>query len=156
MQVYSLDIQEFTSEDYSLIGVHSTLETYKLVFFINKILSLRMTRAKKDLCITRKNKNAAFAFYSFYNTKLEINWFLISNKYKDTIKSVDAGLFPQTESTTYLIPEKKKVDYFIKIEGDYLKEEIDKILIQINQIPQVIASYTIEPQKLKSKEFLIF
>jgi hypothetical protein len=56
----------------------------------------------------------------------------------------------------YLIPEKKKVDYFLKLEGDFDYEYIAKTVDQINKINQVITSYTIDSNILKSKEFLIF
>jgi len=61
-----------------------------------------------------------------------------------------------TETKTYLIPEKKKVDYFIKIVGEPTQETIYKTVHQIKQIPQVVTSYTVEIDSLKSKQFLIF
>jgi len=56
----------------------------------------------------------------------------------------------------YLIAEKKKVDFFIKISGSvqysFVLETIDKI----KKIDQVITSYSIDKNTLKSKDFLIF
>ena len=61
-----------------------------------------------------------------------------------------------TETKTYLIPEKKKVDYFIKIVGEPTQETIYKTVNQIKQITQIVTSYTVEIDSLKSKQFLIF
>jgi hypothetical protein len=61
-----------------------------------------------------------------------------------------------TETKTYLIPEKKKVDYFIKIVGEPTQETIYKTVNKIKQINQVVTSYTVETNSLKSKQFLIF
>ena len=61
-----------------------------------------------------------------------------------------------TETNTYLIPEKKKVDYFIKIVGEPTQETIYKTVNKIKQINQVVTSYTVETNSLKSKQFLIF
>ena len=61
-----------------------------------------------------------------------------------------------TETKTYLIPEKKKVDYFIKILGEPSQEIIYQTVNKINQINQIVTSYTVELDLLKSKQFLIF
>ena len=52
--------------------------------------------------------------------------------------------------------QQKKVDFFLKLEGEITQTNIDKINEVINQIPEVITSYNIDTNKLKSKEFLIF
>ena len=56
----------------------------------------------------------------------------------------------------YLISEKKKVDYFLKIEGDISTGELNNTIGEINKIKQVITSYKICPSNLKSKDFLTF
>ena len=67
----------------------------------------------------------------------------------------DTLIFP-TEMMTYLVPEKKRVDYFIKIVGEQDEQLIKKTLDRIKTINQIAASYTININTLKSKEFLIF
>ena len=58
--------------------------------------------------------------------------------------------------TYHLLPEYKNVDYLIKISNDtqYFNEKV--ILGKIQSIPQIITSYSIDTDKLKSKENLIF
>ena len=49
MQVYALEMDDFSEEPYSLIGIHSTLEDYKLAYLINRNLNTRFDKATKDL-----------------------------------------------------------------------------------------------------------
>mgnify|MGYP000377379909 FL=1 len=156
MQVHSLELDDFSDDNYTLIGIHSTLDAYKLAFLINQKLKTRFIRAHYNLDFENKNNNASFSIYEFINNKFSHNWFLISNQYTNKTEGITSGLFDTNEITTYLIPEKKKVDYFLKLEGDFDYEFIVKSVDEINKINQVITSYTIDPNILKSKEFLIF
>ena len=156
MQVYSLEIDDFSDSNYTLIGIHSTLEDYKLAYILNSTLKTRFEKASYSLDFENKNNNASFSIYEFENRKLDTNWFLISNTYKDVSKPVNSGLFKESEITTYLIPEKKKVDFFLKLEGDFEYDFIIKTIDKINQTKQIITSYKIDANTLKSKDFLIF
>ena len=156
MQIYSLEIDDFSDSNYMLIGIHSTLEDYKLAYTLNNTLKTSFKKATYSLDFENKNNNASFSIYEFENPKLDTNWFLISNTYKDVSKPVQEGLFVESEITTYLIPEKKKVDFFLKLEGDFEYDFIIKTIDKINQTKQIITSYKIDVNTLKSKDFLIF
>ncbi|MFT5761931.1 MAG: hypothetical protein ACI8WA_001055, partial [Polaribacter sp.] len=140
----------------TLIGIHSTLEEYKLAYVLNQKLNTQFVRAEYSLDFENKNNNATFSIYEFINTKFSQSWFLISNQFTNYLDGVSTGLFPSNEITTYLIPEKKKVDFFLKLEGDFNYDYIAKKVEEINSINQVITSYKIDPNTLKSKDFLIF
>jgi hypothetical protein len=156
MQIHSLELDDFSDDNYTLIGIHSTLEAYKLAYFLNQKLKTKFVRANYNLDFENKNNNASFSIHEFIDTKFSHNWFLISNQYTNNIEGVSSGLFETNEITLHLIPEKKKVDYFLKLEGDFDYEYIVKTIDLINKMNQVITSYTIDPNLLKSKEFLIF
>jgi hypothetical protein len=156
MQVHSLELNDFSDNNYTLIGIHSTLEEYKLAYVLNQKLNTQFVRAEYSLDFENKNNNAAFSIYEFINTKFSQSWFLISNQFTNYLDGVSTGLFPSNEITTYLIPEKKKVDFFLKLEGDFNYDYIAKKVEEINSINQVITSYKIDPNTLKSKDFLIF
>jgi hypothetical protein len=66
------------------------------------------------------------------------------------------GLFDQVEHTTYLIPEKKNIDYLVKLSGEINDHTLRKIIETIKGIPQVQTSYNLEVKNIKSKDFLIF
>lgn len=153
MKVHSLKFSDFSDNNYTLIGIHCALEDYRLAFLLNYHLKTNFARAEYDLDFKNKNSNSSYSIYE-YSNKNGSDWFLISNICKTQIESV--GLFNKGEITTFLIPEKKKVDFFIKVEGDITNECVLNSLEKINEIPQIFTSYTINPKILKSKDFLIF
>jgi hypothetical protein len=57
---------------------------------------------------------------------------------------------------TYLLPEHKRADFFLKIYSDFEIIPMRKLVFEINQIKQVISAYTIDAEELKSKSNLIF
>ena len=87
-----------------------------------------------------------------------INYYLINNKHTQyVINNQNVGLFGGNYSTTsYLIPEKKKVDFFLKIEGCNHQSFIQKMVENLNDINQIITSFSIDPNTLKTKDHLIF
>ena len=156
MQVYALEIDDFCEEEYSLIGIHSTLEDYKLAYLINKNLNTRFFKAKEDLQFTREKKKASFSIYNYENTKYDFDWFLIANSYRRENQTVSNELLLTSETKTYLIPEKKKVDFFLKICGETEYDFVMKTINSIKSIENIITAYLIDKNTLKSKDFLIF
>jgi len=156
MSVYALNIDEFSDNDYTLIGIHTVLSEYKLAYLLNQHLQVKFRRATYDLDFTKKKNQSSYAVYEYINKELDYDWYLISNVYKSTKTSISTGLFSESDTVMNLVPEKKKVDFFLKIEGDFDYEYIVKTIEKINQITQIITSYEIEVESLKSKEFLIF
>ena len=156
MQVYALELDDFCEEEYSLIGIHSTLEDYKLAYLLNKNLNTRFYKAKQDLEFVREKKKASFSIYNYENIKYDFDWFLIANSYRRENQTVSNELLLTSETKTYLIPEKKKVDFFLKICGESEYEFLMKTINKIKNIDNVITAYSIDKNTLKSKDFLIF
>lgn len=142
--------------DYILIGVHSTLNDYRLAFFLNKELNLFLKRSKSDLDFPVKK--CSFPFYSYEDEACFVSWSLISNKYIsiNLTQSDTNNLFNEETETRHLIPEKNKVDYFIKINGYIQDEFLENILMKIKNTEKIMTSYVIDPYSLKSKDNLIF
>ena len=141
--------------DYTLIGIHTTLEDYRAAFFLNDSLNIHLERNKDDLDF--ESKHCSFPFYEYRNKKTLNSWYLISNKFVQT-QSVDQGmdnLFAQETKIEFLIPEKNQVDYFLKISEQNNKEFIQKILNKINNTYRIITSYVIDPYQLRSRDHLI-
>lgn len=151
-----LELEEII--DYSLIGIHTSEEDYRLAYLLNKNLNTCFSRFNQHLDF--KNNNASFSVYEFIDENKQQETYLISNKFIGNHTQVpNANLFSEKviySTTSYLIPEKKKVDFFLKIEGDASVFEIKNILNKLNNIHQIITSYRINPTELKSKDFLIF
>lgn len=155
MQIHSLGL-ELYEEEYNLIGIHTTLEDYKLAYLLNKKLGTSFYKSKEDLNFEKLNKQSSFSIFNYSNSTYDFEWFLIANSSKRENQTESNELLITSETKTYLIPEKKKIDFFIKITGSvdysYIAETIDKI----KTIDQVITSYSIDKNTLKSKDFLIF
>lgn len=154
MQLLTFNLEE--EDDYSLVGIHSTEEDYRLAYLINMHLKTKLTRFKHNLDF--ENSDAKFPLFEFKDENSFINYYLINNKYKTFVQNQDnPGLFGGNYSTiSYLIPEKKKIDFFLKIEGSYCQNFMKNLIEKLNAINQIITSYSIEPTTLKSKDHLIF
>lgn len=152
MQLLTFDLED----DYSLIGIHSTEEDYRLAYLLNNFLKIKLTRFKHNLDF--HNSTAEFPLFEYKDELNFINYYLINNKYIALVDNqYEEGLFGGNYSTTsYLIPEKKKVDFFLKIEGCNNDDFIQNLVNDLNKINQIMTSYPIKPITLKSKENLIF
>jgi len=156
MQVHALEMDDFYEEEYSLIGIHSTLEDYRLAYLLNKTIKTRFYKAKEDLEFIKQEKKISFSIYNYENIDYDFDWFLIANSCRKENQQVTNELLLTSETKTYLIPEYKKVDFFIKITGDVNATFVANIVQKIKSIEQVITAYSINKNSLKSKDFLIF
>ncbi|HET8809184.1 MAG TPA: IPExxxVDY family protein, partial [Flavobacteriaceae bacterium] len=146
-------------DGYSLIAVHSSLETYQLAFFLNKFLGLRLKREKQDVDFKHKELLALYPLYHFFDLANERGFYLVSNKFKGNKENFQpsGGLFQEEPIfTTNLIPEYKKVDFFLKIEDETEITDVQNIVRNLNNVPKIITAYALEVEALKSKENLIF
>ena len=153
-KIHSFDF-EF-DHDYTLIGIHSILEDFRIAYFLNQNLNINLNRSSEDLDFP--SKNCSFPFYIYEDEATFTTWSLLSNKYVfvENVSSLKNNLFKKETKTSFLIPEKKKVDYFIKINRTISQNNLLNILTKINKTPKIITSYILDPNNLKSKENLIF
>lgn len=153
-RIHTIDFD--LDHDYTLIGIHSILEDYHLAYFLNQHLKLHLSRYKDDLDF--KSGNCKFPLYTYEEESTFTSWSLISNKHNFLNEVIvdDRNIFGQETRTSFLIPEKKRVDFFVKIDGLNEEEKLNSTLQKINRIHKVITSYTIDPMELKSRDNLIF
>jgi len=152
MSIHKLSASDFES-DYTLIAIHSQSEPYKLAYEIN--LKLNTSLKKSSFDISFKNKVSVFDLYKheseIYNTKL----YLISNKsIEKENQAKNKLLFNEYSISSFLIPELKKAEFLIKIEGGGFN--IDSLLIKLNKIDSVVSCYRASISNVKSKYNLIF
>ena len=138
--------------DYTLIAIHSNTEPYKLAFEINQKLKIQLKRCSYDVSFDANN--SMFDLYKHisetYNTKL----YLILNKSISEKKIKDQLLFENLSESFFLIPELKKVEFLIKIEGGGFN--IQNLLKKLNELDSVISCYKAKITAAKSKYNLIF
>ena len=156
MQIHSLGFNDFYEDDFSLIGIHTTLEDYKLAYLLNKNLKINFIKSKENLNFEKTEKPSSFSIFNYYNKEYDSDWVLIANSSKRENQTESNELLLTTETKIYLIPEKKKVDFFIKVSGELGVDFVTKIIDKVKNIEQVITSYPIDKNTLKSKDFLIF
>ncbi|MEO4004031.1 MULTISPECIES: IPExxxVDY family protein [unclassified Flavobacterium] len=161
MAIHKLLINDFISEDYELIAIHSTLEDYRLAYFINQKLPVTFEKSGKDIGIQVPEGKSHFTRFIFDDEAHELFWSLIPNKTTLVTRQTKAtSLFEETEfdmaTNIYLLPELKKVDYIIKIENTDDFFDLDQLIDQLLTIKQITTAYKIEQNKLKSKNNLIF
>lgn len=160
MANHKLYIDEFDEVDYELLAIHTSLESYRLAYFLNQKLPILLSRDKDEIQIKLKEGEVHFTRYLYENKEGNTNWNLIENKNEILIQKIDndTNLFANTSLTiatkVYLIPELKKVDYFLRIEEASLS--IEEIANTIQTIDRVEAVYSINTNQIKSKNNLIF
>lgn len=160
MAIQKLLLDDFLDEaDYVLIGIHCAIEDYRLAYFINKQLNISLTRKRLDIDFSN---GTHFSIFEWIDEKKMATWNLVTNicKVEGIDKKQSDTLFQTQDAITtthHLIPELKKVNYFLKISDDETsKTKLKLLLNKIQSIPQIVTAYTIIPSELKSKHNLIF
>lgn len=154
-------IDDFVSVDFELIAIHSSLEDYRLAYFLNQNLGLLLEKSDDSIGIRVQEGETSFSRFIYDDPAEEILWSLIQNKNQVTYRKTDAtSLFDgdgySVVSNVFLLPELKKVDYILKVENvpeSFEPEDITETLLAIKHIA---TAYTIDHNKLKSKNNLIF
>ena len=156
MQKHAIGLEELFEDNFFLIGIHTTLEDFRLAYLLNQTLKTHLKKDKQSLIFKRQKKSSAFTIFTYNSPKYEDRWDLISNCSVVDVKKNENELLLPSQIRTYLIPERKKIDYFIKITGNITQDYIKKTVKKIQSIDQIITSYFIDKNTLKSKEYLIF
>ena len=157
MAIHKIQINDFVSDDYELIAVHSSLDDYKLAYMLNKELGVQLSKNLAYVEIAIPEGKSAFSNYIFDDEKNDVVWTLIENK--TTIINSNkqtTSLFEQVDITVFLLPEFKKADYLIKIENIDYGFDSESIIEKIQEIKNITTAYAIDITNLKSKNNLIF
>ncbi len=161
MAIHKLHLEEFDEIDYQLIAIHSSLEDYRLAYYINQNLPINLKKENCNIQISNKEGETQFTRFVFEDSK-DIVWNLVQNKNDDFVPSQNSnqGLFAETNNKfstkIYLIPEFKNVNFFLKIENGEVNIDVSKITNYIKKIDRVSTVYAVEVEKIKSKNNLIF
>lgn len=159
MALHKLLVNDLYDDAYKLIAIHCGLEDYRLAYLLNKNLELKLERNEKDLDF--QYLTSSYSFFEWNNKSQYVTWNLVSNVCKKEEVSLHSTgtLFTTDEKvlkTFHLIPELDKVDFFIKI-SDEIQNVNEKLILQtLQNIPQIVTTYTVNPLKIKSRDHLIF
>lgn len=162
MAIHKLDLDEFDEIDYSLLAIHTPLDDFRLAFLINQKLLINLSKSEKEIQIHIKEGETKFSKFSFYDSENEVTWNLIQNKDEVTEqkKNNNLGLFSgiamEVSTKVFLLPEFKKVDYFLKIENNDTYFNLLTIQNLLKTIETISTVYAIDMDQIKSKNNLIF
>lgn len=159
MAVHKLLIDDFEDADYILIAIHSSLEDYRLAYFVNRELEIRLEKCPNDLSVKQKEDLVLFSRFFFEDTDHDVAWHLIQNKnsittaQKSTESLFDAEMFAFS-TTVFFLPDLKTADYVLKIEN--VSDEEDDVVQKLLKVKHITTAYKVDHYKLKSKNNLIF
>lgn len=145
---------DFSEDPFNLVAVHSSLEDYELVYFINQHLNARFRRSENDFELSPE---VSFPIFEWKDEPNELYCSLITNSSVSENSTPRTDLFKEEKTYTShrLIPERKEVDYFLKVEQSHINVEKD-IVKPLLTIPKIVTAYEIDVDSLKSKNNLTF
>ena len=162
MATLKLYIDECEELNFHLLAIHTSLEDFRLAYFLNQKLQLNLSKNNDEIKIKNKEGNTFFSRFTFEDVKNDAFWNLIENENEITLKqnNTNQGLFAESKNafTTkdFLLPEYKKVNFFLKIDAP--KESVipTEIVTKIKSIDKISTVYFIAVENIKSKNNLIF
>ena len=130
--------------DFSLFGIISTLKEYKLAWLLNNILDVQLDKANDIEIEFLKSQNLIISNYLVETENSSLR--LLKNKSMDQLG----------DNPAYLLPELKRFDYFMIIQGfeDTFSNQVLKQ--KISSIPGIQYVQVFSLESLKSRENLIF
>ena len=162
MAIHKLDLGEFDEIDYYLIAIHTSLEDYRLAYFINQKLPVNLSKSENEIQIKIKEGEINFSRFYYNDEEKTASWNLIQNineviqiKDGDT-QNLFSNVTMEVATKVYLLPEFKKVDYFLKIENNEEALDLFHIQLLLNTIDNVSTVYMVDTNQIKSKNNLIF
>ena len=124
--------------DFVLVAITTSLRDYRLCYHINKRLIFNFTKSA-DLEMIQAGMPVYFSLYQYHWEASDTDFYFIANKGSDG----------------YLIPEMRKVDYFIMIRNYIADDDLEKLVADLNKIQEIVAAVKVDPKKIKSRENLL-
>jgi len=126
--------------DFILIGIACQHKDYRLCHELNAALGIDLIRENDyEIFNEKRMEKISFAFYH-YPTIEEDDYYLFANKGRQ-------GL---------LIPEQKQIDYFLMIRENVRRLDESWLTNRLKNIPIILGIFKTDPEKLKSRENLVF
>ena len=139
MNTFKLDIEY--DYEFLLVGISCHEKDYRLSWSINNKLGFEFKKSE-DLEIKEKRKKepAHYSLYLYEQKEEHREFYIIANRSKNN----------------FLIPEQKQADYFIMVTGTISQQEKELFIKSLKEIDMVLVVFEIDPNQLKSKEYLLF
>ena len=72
MAIHKLYIDDFEATNFSLIAFHTNLEDYRLTYFVNQYLNLRLKKNQDDILINTENGDTHFTNFIYDDIKNDV------------------------------------------------------------------------------------
>lgn len=132
---YELDI------DFNLVAITSSLKDYRLCYFINKVTGLNLCKIDDHELWHDESNILYFSKYYYQDPNHETAYYVLTNR------GLGGGV---------LVPEMKGTDFFFLVKQVIDEEQFNDYTNYINNLDDVLVATEINPQRLKSKENLVF
>jgi hypothetical protein len=120
-----LDFEE--EENYSIVGITSTLKDYRLIFFLNKLAGINFKRVE-PFVFSFKEKVFTFSVYLQVDDENMRNFYLLSNNNK----------------SVKLIKELKHFDYLLVMDGEIEDDFLNNLSKRIKSVGGVMISSVVD------------
>lgn len=161
MAILKLHIDQDDAFDFQLLAIHTALEDFRLAYFLNRQLQLGLRKEVDQIKPANKQTQAFFSRFTFDDIKNDVLWTLIENENEIPVKTNAAqDLFLGSKASFgakgFLLPEFKKVNFFLKIDDTAQHINTIEIANKVKRIDWVSTAYYINLDTVKSKNNLIF
>lgn len=151
MPTLKLDIEyDF---DFEVIGLVSSLAPYQLVWKLNQILGVDIVK-NEDIVLDFKKKDVIISNYLFEEEYSYIR--ILKNKSNENSVVVNPTSLFDVGQSEYFLPELKKYDYIIQLEGSVNNQYSDVIIDKLNQLDNIQLVMPIDLDDIRDKDNLIF
>lgn len=152
--------EDHFEESFDLIAIHCSEEAFKMAYLLNQFTGMKLRRCKQDLDLVHEGTVIDFPIFLYEDFTHHTNYYLIQNK-SAPINDVETeasrdSLFYNDHLFYYLLPQYKKVEFFLKIVHENQQFPIKDFINWIKEIRQVVSVYALDVSLLKSKDNLIF
>jgi hypothetical protein len=133
-------IEDETNYNYDLVGICSHQNDYRLIWAMNELFDVQLEKPHDlfEIC-SAKGDLLSFPYYIFRDRENFINIFFIKNK----------------NEGSFLIPEKKQIDYFVFLINNHLYD-ITHFISKLKSISAILAAYQFTPTEFNSTEHILF
>ena len=130
--------------DFELLGLVSSAKEYKLCWAINRCLGLSLSKQQD----TRFDfSNEEYMLVSYFEETTE-HWAI--RLFKNKAVEFEKAKKP------FLLPEKIEYDFFLQIEGEFEKCDLDEVKRKLTDLYLVQMINTVDTENLPSRENLIY
>lgn len=134
MAVRKLKLSSDDFPDIDLIGINTSLQDYRLAYFINKETALRLERLEDLPVYSEKSKDLRnYCLYSYFDPDKRVSYYLCSN---DNEKGK-------------MIDQYSQANYFLLVKGNRNDEEVKAIQSTVRKLPSVTFVFVAVINKIK-------